>query len=82
MMTPSEGPLFSRASGPRKPKPTTVHMIMEMAGNRSFTLTTGNGKRSRLRHLKKGDPQGFVLAPLLFNTYISDLPTTISKKYA
>ena len=25
-----------------------VHMIMEMFGNRSFTLTTGNGKRSRL----------------------------------
>jgi len=25
-----------------------VRMIMEMAGNRSFTLTTGNGKRSRL----------------------------------
>jgi len=23
------------------------HMIMEMVGNPSFTLTTGNGKRSR-----------------------------------
>jgi len=31
-----------------------VHMIMEMVGNRSFTLTTGNGQRSRIRHLKKG----------------------------
>jgi len=59
-----------------------VHKIMEMVGNRSFTLTTGNGQRSRLRRLKNGVPQGSVLAPLLFNIYTSDLPTTISRKYA
>jgi len=40
-----------------------VHMIMEMAGNCSFTLTTGIGKRSRLWRLKNGVPQGSVLAP-------------------
>jgi len=58
-----------------------VHMIMEVVGNHSFTLTTGNDQRSRLRCLKNGAPWGSVLAPLLFNIYISDLPTTISRKY-
>ena len=59
-----------------------VHIIMEMVSNRSFTLTTGNGQRNTLQRLKNGVPQGSVLAPLLFNIYISDLPATISRKYA
>ena len=59
-----------------------VRMIIEMVGNRSFTPKTGNSKRSRLRRLKNGVSQGSALAPLLFNTYISDLPTTVSRKYA
>ena len=57
---------------------------MELVGNHTFTLTTSNDKRSRLRCLKNGVQvqQGFVLAPLLFSTYTSDLTNTISRTYA
>ena len=43
-----------------------VRMIMELVRNRSFTLTTGDSKQSRLRHPKNSVPQGSVLAPLFF----------------
>ena len=47
-----------------------ISMIMELVRNRSFTLTTGNGPRSRLRRLRNGVPQGSVLAPLIQHLYI------------
>ena len=59
-----------------------VRMIMELVQNRSFTLTTGDSKQSRLRRLKNGVPQGSVLTPLLFNIYAYDLPSMISRKFA
>ena len=55
---------------------------MEAVRNRSFTLTTGDSKQSRLRRLKNGVPQGSVLALLLFNIYTYDLPSMISRKFA
>ena len=59
-----------------------VRMIMELVRNRSFTLTTGDSKQSRLRRLKNDVPQGSVLAPLLFNIYTYNLPSMISRKFA
>ena len=59
-----------------------VRMIMELVRNRSFTLTTGDSKQSRLCCLKNDVPQGSVLAPLLFNVYTYDLPSMISRKFA
>ena len=59
-----------------------VNMFMELLQNRSFTLTTGDSKQSRLRRLKNGVPQGSVLALLLFNIYTYNLPSMISRKFA
>ena len=59
-----------------------VKMIMELLRNRTFTLTTGDSKQSRLRRLKNGVRQGSVLASILFNIYTYDLPSMISRKFA
>ena len=59
-----------------------VRMIMELVRNKSFMLTTGDSKQSRLRRLRSNLPQGSVLALLLFNICTYDLPSMTSQKYA
>ena len=54
---------------------------MNILSNRSFKLKTSTGQISRLRVLKNDLPQGSTLLPVLFNIYISDIPTTLSHQY-
>ena len=58
-----------------------MDFILEMFTNRSFTLHTSDGQHSRLQRLRNGVLQGSVLAPMLFNIYLHDLPPTLAKKY-
>ena len=57
-------------------------MITELVRNKSFMLTTGDSKQSRLRHLQNDLPQGLILAPLLFNIYTYNLPSMTFQRYA
>ena len=59
-----------------------VRMVMKLVRNRSFTLTTGDSKQSRLRGLRNNLPQGPVLVSLFFNIYIYHLPSMTSQEYS
>ena len=62
------------------PDKQIVRMIMELVRNQSFT--TSDSKQSRLHHLKNNISQESVMAPFLFNIYVYDLPSIISRKFA
>ena len=57
-------------------------MILELIQNRSFTLTTSDSKRNRLRRKRNGVLQGSVLTSLLYIVYICDLISATFRKYA
>lgn len=50
-------------------------------GNRNFRVFL-EGQKSKTRVLNNSLPQGSVLAPILFNVYVHDMPDTVSKKFA
>ncbi|KAI5726259.1 hypothetical protein M8J77_025912 [Diaphorina citri] len=58
----------------------TLKLLNNMLSNRNFRIIMGD-QMSHQKKLNNGLPQGSVLAPLLFNLYLSDIPDTKSKKF-
>ncbi|VVC38695.1 Reverse transcriptase domain [Cinara cedri] len=62
------------------PCKTVLKLINKMLCNRCFTVYIGEEKR-KIKMLNNGLSQDSVLAPLLFNLYIRDLPATTARKF-
>ena len=58
---------------------TTLNWIQNFLTNRTRNVVV-DGSSSESARVKSGVPQGTVLGPLLFLTYINDLPSTVSSQ--
>ena len=58
---------------------TTLNWIQNFLTNRTQKVVV-DGSSSESARVKSGVPQGTVLGPLLFLTYINDLPSTVSSQ--
>ena len=63
------------------PDHNMVSFIMETVSNHHLTLRTSDGQYSQPRKLKNGVSQRSILAPFLFNIYISNVPPTQSRLF-
>ena len=58
---------------------TTLNLIQNFLTNRTQKVAV-DGSSSESARVRSGVPQGTVLGPLLFLTYINDLPSTVSSQ--
>ena len=58
---------------------TTINWIQNFLTNRTQKVVV-DGSSSESARVRSGVPQGTVLGPLLFLTYINDLPSTVSSQ--
>ena len=56
-----------------------LETLSTMTSTRRFHVVLG-GRESRTRKIRNGVPQSSVIAPTLFNVYISDMPKSQSYK--
>lgn len=57
-----------------------VKIFNNMLSDRSFQIIMGDNI-SKVRRLNNGLPQSFVMAPILFNLYMSDMPVKRGCKF-